>query len=135
MTDTLTGKELVQKSYEYVDRITKECAKVLLDDYNKAHKKFQLGTLALETSANVVQWFEKRDRNVKVSFDQNSTVKTQPTQLRMKFKGSTKDADFTLDGSVGVFVVPGTLVDDGTTCFVKNLTLSADKNSFTKRRG
>lgn len=134
MTDTLTGKELVQKSYEYVDRIAKECGKALLDDYSKTHKKFQLGTLASEMAVNLVRWFEKRDRNVNLVFDQNSTVKTQPTQLRMKFKGSTKDSYFILDVSVGVFVVPGTGVEDGSTCFVKALTISADKNNFTKRR-
>ena len=135
MTDTLTGKELVQKSYEHVDRIAKECGKALLDDCNKTHKKFQLGMLASETAGNLVRWFEKRDRNVSLIFDQKSTVRTQPTQLRMKFKGNTKDSDFILDVSVGVFVVPGTGVDDGSTCFLKTLTISADKNNFTKRRG
>ena len=134
MTDPLTGKELVQKSYEYIDKLTKECGKVLLDDYNKTHKKFQLGTLASETATNVVQWFEKRDRNIRLALESNSIVNPQPTQLIMKFKGSTKDADFTLDGSVGVFVVPGSEVNNHSTCFVKTLTIATDKNNFTKRK-
>ena len=134
MTDILTGKELVQKSYEYIDKLTKECAKVLLEDYNKTHKKFQIGTLPSETGSNVVQWFEKREKNVKLSFDKNSVIRPQPTQVRMKFRGSTKDADFTLDATVGVFVIPGTEINDQATCFVKTLVISADKNNFTKRK-
>ncbi len=134
MTDPLTGKELVQKSYEYVDKLTKECAKVLLEEYNKTHKKFQLGTLPKETGTNVIQWFEKRDKNVKLAMDENSIMKPQPTQVRMKFKGSTKDADFTLDATIGAFIVPGSEINDQTTCFVKTLVLSADKNNFAKRK-
>ena len=134
MTDPLTGKELVQKSYEYVDKLTKECAKVLLEEYSKTHKKFQLGTLPKETGSNVIQWFEKRDKNVKLSLDQNSVTKPQSTQLRMKFNGSTKDADFTLDATIGAFVVPGSEINDQTMCFVKTLVVSADKNNFAKRK-
>lgn len=134
MTDPLTGKELVQKSYEYVDKLTKECAKVLLDEYNKTHKKFQIATLPKEIGLNVVQWFDKRDRNVKLNFDQSTVTKPQPTQIRMKFKGNTKDADFTLDATIGAFVIPGTEINDLTTCFAKTLVISADKNNFAKRK-
>jgi hypothetical protein len=134
MTDPLTGRELVQKSYEYIDKLTKECTKVLLEDYNKAHKKFQMGTLPAEIGSNVVQWFEKREKNVKLSFDPTSVIKPQPTQVRMKFKGNTKDADFVLEATVGVFVLPGTEINDQATCFVKTLVLSADKNNFSKRK-
>lgn len=134
MTDPLAGRELVQKSYGYVDKLTKECAKVLLEEYSKSHKKFQFGTLARETGLNIVQWFEKRDKNVKLAFDQNSVMKPHSIQLRMKFEGNTKDTDFTLDATVGVFVVPGTEINDQTTCFVKTLVVSADKNNFAKRK-
>ncbi|MGI0090969.1 MAG: hypothetical protein ACREBS_04605 [Nitrososphaerales archaeon] len=134
MTDPLTGKELVQKSYEYIDKLTKECAKVLLEEYNKTHKKFQLGSLPKEASSNIIQWFEKRDRNVRLSFDPASTTKTQPTQIRIKFRGNTKDADFVLDASAGLFIVPGTEISDQATCFVKTITINADRNNFSKRK-
>jgi hypothetical protein len=134
MTDPLTGKELVQKSYEYVDKLTKECAKVLLEEYGKTHKKFQIGTMPAEIGTNTVQWFERRDKNVRLSFDIGSVIKPQPSQVRMKFKGSTKDADFTLDATVGLFVVPGSEMSDQTICFVKTLVINADKNNFAKRK-
>ena len=52
----------------------------------------------------------------------------------MKFKGNTKDADFTLDATIGIFVIPGTDIADQAICFVKTLVISADKNNFAKRK-
>ena len=52
----------------------------------------------------------------------------------MKFKGNTKDADFTLDASVGVFVTPGMEISDESIAFVKSLTIAADRNNFVKRK-
>jgi hypothetical protein len=134
MTDPLTGKELVQKSYDYIDKLTKECAKFLLEDYNRTHKKFQLGSAAQEVASNVIQWFEKRDRNVRLSLDPSSISKPQPTQIRMRFTGNTKDADFTLNISVGLFVIPGTPFSDQTTSFAKTLVIDAERTNFTKRK-
>ena len=134
MTDPLTGKELVQKSYEYIEKLSRECTKNLLEDYSKSHKKFQLGAAPREVSSNVVQWFEKRDKNVRLAFDPNSVTRPQRTQVHMKFTGNTKDADFTLDGSLGLFVVPGTPVSDDAISFPKTLTISANKVSFAKRK-
>jgi len=134
LTDPLTGKELIQKSADYVDKLTKECAKYLIEDYNRAHRKFQLGKIAAEVSADIVQWFEKRDRNLRLSFDPNSVIRPQPTQVRFRFKGSTKDADFLLDASVGVFVTPGTEISDSTISFPKTLVISAERTTFTKRK-
>ena len=132
MTDPLTGKELVQKSYDYVDKLTKECAKVLLDEYSKAHRKFELGKVPAEISGEIIRWFDKRDRNIRLSYD--SAIRQQPTQFRLKFKGNTKDADFTMEATPGLFVVPGTEITDSTIAFPKTLTISADKASFTKRK-
>ena len=132
MTDPLTGKELVQKSYDYVDKLTKECAKVLLDEYSKAHRKFELGKVPAEISGEIIRWFDKRDKNVRLSYD--SVIRQQPTQFRLKFKGNTKDADFTMEATAGLFVVPGTEIADSTVAFPKTLSISADKASFTKRK-
>ena len=134
MTDPLTGKELVQKSYDYIDKLTKECAKTLLEEYNKTHKKFQLGKAGEEIGTNIGQWFEKRDKNVRLALDRNAISRPQPTQVRLKFRGNTKDTDFILDSTVGLFVVPGSEVNDGTISFAKTLAITADKVNFTKRK-
>ena len=107
MTDPLTGKELVQKSFEYVDKLTKECSKFLIEEYSRSHRKIPLGNVPNDVSTDVIRWFEKRDKNVQVSLQPNSITRPQPTQFRMRFSGKTKDADFVLDSNVVVFVVPG----------------------------
>lgn len=134
MTDPLTTKELVQKSYEYVDRLTKECAKYIMDVYNKDHKKFELGRAASESAADISEWFEKREKNIRLDFDLNSVNIGNPTQIRMKFNGNTRDADFSLDASVGIFIPPGAEIGDKTVCFPKSLVLNADKSHFAKRK-
>jgi hypothetical protein len=134
MTDPLTGKELVQKSFEYIDKLTKECAKVLLDEYNKTHRKFESSTFPSELSKDILKWFEKRDRNVHLSFEQGSVSRPTPAQFQMKFKGNTKDADFGLNALVGVFIPPGTESNEHAMVFLKTLSISADKNSFAKRK-
>lgn len=134
MTDPLTGKELVQKSYDYVDKLTKECAKVLLEDYNKTHRKFTLGKVPTDLSSDVIHWFEKREKNVRLFFEPSSISRPQPTQFHLKFRGSTKDADFAIEASAGLFVVPGSEINDSTIAFMKTLSINADKTSFSKRK-
>lgn len=134
MTDPLTSKELVQKSYEYVDKLSRECTKSLMEDYNISHKKFQLRNLATESSDNICQWFEKRERNIRLSLDRHSVDKSNPTQIRMKFNGTTKDSTFSIAASLTVFVPPGTEISENTICFPKSLVLSADKSNFERRK-
>ena len=134
LTDPLTGKELVQKSADYIDKLTKECAKVLLEDYGKTHRKFQLGKVPAEISADIVRWFERRDRNIKLAFDPSSIGRPQPTLFRLKFKGSTKDADFIMEATAGLFVVPGSEINDSTIAFPKTLVITSDRTTFTKKK-
>jgi hypothetical protein len=134
MTDPLTGKELVQKSYEYIDRLTKECGKMLLEDYNKQHKKFEVPSFSSEISKDMLKWFEKRDKNVHLSFEQGSVTRPSPNQFQMRFKGNTKDSDFVLNVTNGVFIPPGSETNEHAMVFLKSLAISADKNSFGKRK-
>ncbi len=131
MTDPLTGKQLVEKSYEYIDRLTKECAKALIEEFNSTHRKFQPESYSKEVGNSVLQRFSKRDKNLKLDVD---TVRNsdQPNVARIGFKGSTKDADFSFSGTVGTFVVP--LIDGRTMSFVKTLVFSVDKTNFSKRK-
>ena len=124
----------MQKSFEYVDKLTKECSKFLLEEYNRNHEKIPLGNVPKEISEDIKHWFERRDKNVRVALEPNSVSRPQPTQFRMRFKGNTKDADFTLDSNVVVFVVPGSQISDSTISFPKTLVVIADRNNFAKRK-
>ncbi len=134
MTNPLTGKELVLKAYDYLDKLTRECAKVLLEEFSKTHRKFELGKVPTEVSPEIVRWFERRDKNVRLAFDPTAGSRPQPTQFRLKFKGNTKDVDFVIEAVVGVFVAPGAEISDSTIAFPKTLTIAADRTTFTKRK-
>ncbi len=132
MTDPLTGKALVEKSYEYMVKLTKECAKALVDEFNATHRKFQQDTLAHDVSSDIVRWFEKRDRNVKLIADSNAAISQQPNIAHMKFKGSTKDTEFTITGTVTTFTVPSG--QGSPISFAKTLVFSVDKTNFARKK-
>jgi hypothetical protein len=134
MTDPLTAKELVEKSYEYIDRLARECSKLILDDYNKTHKKFAPETVTSQVGTDVVSWFQKRDKNVTFALDPSSPAKGQQNQYHLKFKGKTKDADFELGGVVSTFIQPGSEYTGSPICFVKTIRLDVDKTKFTRRK-
>jgi len=128
LTDPLTGRQLVEKSYEYIDRLTKECARAIVQEFNGSHRKFEPNKIGSDVGDAIVQWFAKRDRNVKISFDPIS-IAHPPNVSRLKFNGSTKDAQFTFGATVGTFSIPGA---DGAKSFVKTLVFSVDKTNFAK---
>src|SRR5208283_4867587 len=130
----LTGRQLVEKSYEFIDRLTRECTKVLVEEYNKNHKRFSPEQISLDVGADIAQWFEKRDRNIRLSLDAKSITKLQPNQFHESFKGNTKDADFELSSSIVTFQVPGSEYSGAPICFVKSLVINADKAKFTRRK-
>jgi len=134
MTDPLTGRELVEKSYEYIDRLTRECTKVLVEDYNKNHKRFTPEKVSPEVGADIASWFEKRDKNIRLSLDVKSITRPQPSQFHESFRGNTKDADFELSASIVTFQVPGSEFSGAPICFVKSLVINADKAKFTRRK-
>jgi hypothetical protein len=134
LTDPLTGKELVEKSYEYIDKLTRECAKSLVDEFNKTHRKFDPKSFPIEVGNSIILWFNKRDKNVKLNLDLSNVQQQQqqPNMARIRFKGSTKDADFEISATVGSFSVP---TEDGKLAsFVKTLVFSVEKNSFQRRK-
>jgi hypothetical protein len=130
LTDPLTGKELVEKSYEYILKLSKECAKSLLDDFNASHAKFKTENLSSEVSSHVLKWFERRDKGIRLISEPASKGQANVTYL--KFKGSTKDADFTFTGVLGSFSSFGP--DGEAMSFAKTLTFSVDKANFSRRK-
>lgn len=132
VTDPLTGRQLVEKSYEYILKLTKECAKSLVDEFNATHRKFQPDSFHKEVSASIIQWFEKREKNVKLLLDSAGVMNQQPNVSHLKFKGSTRDAEFTMTGIATAFTLQG---DQGKPLsFVKTLVFSVDKTNFARKK-
>ena len=132
LTDPLTGKELVEKSYEYIEKLTRECARLLIEDFNTTHRKFDQKSYPTEVGNSIVQWFAKRDKNVRLSADSVNVVQQQPNSARIGFKGNTKDADFDMTATVGTFAVP--MGDGRLLTFVKTLVFSVEKQNFRRRK-
>ncbi len=132
LTDPLTGKELVEKSYEYVEKLTRESARFLVEDFNTTHRKFDQKSYATEVGNSIVQWFAKRDKNIRLAVDSLNVVQQQPNNAHIKFKGATKDADFEMTATVGTFAVP--MGDGRLLSFVKTLVFSVEKQNFRRRK-
>ncbi len=122
----------MEKSYEYILRLTKECAKSLVDEFSATHRRFPQGSYPKEVSASIVQWFEKREKNVQLFPDSNIVMSQKPNVSHMKFRGTTKDSDFIMTGTLTAFTVPD---DRGESqAFVKALVFSVDKSNFVRKR-
>jgi hypothetical protein len=132
MTDPLTGKELVEKSYEYMEKLSRECARFLIEDYNAAHRRFDQKSYPTEVANSIVQWFSKREKNIRLWVDSIKVVQQQPSTAHIKFKGNTKDADFEITAAVGTFAVP--MSDGKLMSFVKTLVFSVEKQNFRRRK-
>ncbi len=132
MTDPLTGKELLEKSYEYIEKLTRECARFLVEDFNSSHRRFDLKSYPSEVGSSIVQWFEKRDKNIRLSVDSANSIGNQPNTAYIKFKGTTKDADFGISAIVGTFAV--SMSDGRQQSFVKTLVFSVEKQNFHKHK-
>ncbi|MBI2126298.1 MAG: hypothetical protein HYU02_03165 [Thaumarchaeota archaeon] len=125
MTDTLTVKEIIEKTYTYVDRLVKEC------------RKDVMGVVAKERSANanevgkavanaVLDWFGRRDRHIRIMFDPRTVIDTPEPGIRMVFTGESKDASFKIHSHVTYYM-------SGNVCYAKNMSLEVDKRDFSKR--
>lgn len=122
----------MEKSYEYIEKLTRECARALVADFNASHRKFDQKSFGAEVGNAIVQWFTKRDRNVHLAMESVNVVQQQPNNAHIRFKGDTKDADFQISATVGTFVVPQ--ADGKNLSFVKTLVFSAEKTNFTRRK-
>ena len=132
MTDPLTGKELVEKSYEYIEKLTRECSRFLLQDFNTNHAKFEASNYPSAVGNAIVQWFSKREKNVQLSVASAQVTPQQPNLGRVNFKGNTRDADFDISATVGTFAVP--MADGKMQSFVKTLVFSVEKQNFRRRK-
>jgi hypothetical protein len=132
MTDVLSGKELVEKSYEYLDKLTRECAKQLAEEYNVSHRKFETDKFPRELGNNIVLWFLKRDKNLRLNLESAFAQKDQPNVVHLNFSGSTKDADFKISGTTTSFNIPN--ADGRSLSVMKTLVFSVDKRDFARRK-
>lgn len=125
MTDALTTKELVEKMYMYVDRLTKECRKDIMDDLTK-ERPANANDLARVVSNAMLEWFGRRDRYIRIMFDPRMVRDTPEPGIMMTFTGENKDTTFKFTLHITYYMA-------GSVCYTKNININVDKRDFKKR--
>lgn len=126
MTDALTAKELVEKTYLYLDKLTKECRKDIMGDLSK-ERPANANELARVVSNAMLEWFGRRDRYIRIMFDPRTIRDTPEPGIMMTFTGENKDVAFTFAAHVIYYIA-------GNVCYTKNISINVDKRDFAKRQ-
>lgn len=125
MTDPLTSKELVEKSFLYVDRLVKECRKDVMSNLSK-ERPTNANELGRIIANAILEWFGRRDRHLRIMFDPRAVRDTTELGMQMSFNGESKDASFKIHSHFTYYTV-------GDVCYVKNVSISADKRDFANQ--
>jgi hypothetical protein len=126
MTDVMTGKEIVQKAFAYVDTISKESRKALTTEFNQKYKgtKFSMTSGILRQS--MLDWFTRRDKNVRLSHEETNDSKLG--EVRMTFQGETKRVRFKVHLNAA-FSMNGDTTESP--CYLKTLNVFVDPREFS----
>ena len=125
MTDAPTAKALVEKTYVYVDKLTKECRKDIMGDLSKL-RPVNVNELARAVSNAMLDWFERRDRYIHIMFDPRMVRDTPEPGIMMTFSGENKGTTFKFTSHITYYMA-------GNVCYTKNININVDKRDFNKR--
>ena len=126
MTDMLKGSQVLQKTFTYVENVTKESRKALMEQFSQNHKGIALNSASDILRQTVLDWFPRRDPMLKLVHEKTSQEK--PGDVRMDFRGETKTVHFKVHLHA-VFAVNGQSPDSPS--FLKEVNLSVDPREFT----
>ena len=125
LTDQLTVKQLVEKTYLYLDRLTKECRRDIMEDLSK-ERPANANELARAVSNAMLEWFGRRDKYIRIMFDPRLVRDTPEPGIMMTFTGENKDAAFKFTSHITYYMA-------GNVCYTKNININVDKRDFNKR--
>lgn len=130
MTDKPTGAERVEKTFQYLQALTKESRKALTTKFAQEHKGRPFDAIDAVLRDEVEAWFTNRDRNIVLHHEESRVGR--PGELRVTYGGSTKDACFKIHVN-GAFSLAGSV--KRSPAYLKSLSLSVDKREFTRPPG
>jgi hypothetical protein len=125
MTDAETGKQLVSRTYSYVENVSKESRKGLAADFNQNHKGVPFKSVPDILRKSTIDWFSRRDKLLKLTHE--STTLGKQGEVRMTFQGETKRVQFKIHLNA-FFAVTGQ--GDDSPSFLKEVNLSVDPREF-----
>ena len=126
MTDALRTKEVLQKTITYIENVSKESRKALMEEFNQKHKGIKLNAASDTLRQSVIAWFPRRDPMLKLAHER--TIQGKPGDVRMDFQGETKSVRFKVHLHA-VFAVNGQAPDAPS--FLKEVNLSVDPREFS----
>jgi hypothetical protein len=126
VTDMLKGSQVLQKTFTYIENVTKESRKALMEDFSQNHKGIALNSASDTLRQSVLDWFPRRDPMLKLFHEK--TTRGRPGDVRMDFRGETKTVHFKVHLHA-VFAVNGQAPDSPS--FLKEVNLSVDPREFS----
>ena len=127
MTDTPSGRELVEKAFVYMSALAKECRKAVTASFEQHHKGLSFDQVESTLRTEITSWFNERDRNLKVQHERSVTGR--PGEIMMTYAGTTKDAHFKFHVD-SVFALAGST--PASPSYLKSMNVYVDKRDFTK---
>ena len=126
MTDMLKGSQVLQKTYTYIENVTKESRKALMEEFSQNHKGIGINSAPDILRQSVLDWFPRRDPMLKLTHEKTSQGK--PGDVRMDFRGETKTVRFKVHLHA-VFAVNGQ--SPNSPAILKEVSLSVDPREFS----
>ena len=126
MTDMLKGSQVLQKTFTYIENVTKESRKALMEEFSQNHKGIGINSAPDILRQSVLDWFPRRDPMLKLTHEKTSQGK--PGDVRMDFRGETKTVRFKVHLHA-VFAVNGQ--SPNSPAFLKEVNLSVDPREFS----
>jgi len=127
LTDKLTASKLVERTFVYIDSLTRECRKAMTIKFEHEHKGIPFDSMEAVMRKEVESWFTMRDRNVKLCYTKSMIVR--PGEILIIYSGATRDARFKIHVS-GLFTIAGS--SSTASSYLKSLSLHVDKRDFTR---
>ena len=127
MTDTPSGRELVEKTFVYMTNLSKECRKGLTSKFEQEHKGMPFDSVEPTMRKEVEAWFAERDRNISVKHERSD--QGRPGEVLLTYAGASKDAHFKFRVDAR-FTLAGS--SPNSPAYLKTLNVNVDKRDFTK---
>jgi hypothetical protein len=127
LTDKLSGRELVEKTFLYSTNLTKECRKALTLKFEREHKGMLFDSIETVMRKDFESWFAMRDKNITIKHE--NSLKGKPGEVLMTYTGATKDVTFKIHID-GIFTLKDS--SNNSPSYLKNLNIYVDKRDFSR---
>ncbi|MGA2626308.1 MAG: hypothetical protein ABSF63_04510 [Candidatus Bathyarchaeia archaeon] len=127
MTDSPSGRQLVEKTFVYMTNLSRECRKAITSKFEQEHKGVPFESVEPTMRQEVEAWFAGRDKNINVKHEKSD--KGRLGEILMTYAGASKDAHFKFQVDAQ-FTLAGS--SEKAPAYLKALNVNVDKRDFTK---